>query len=275
MSRDSFIKRSARRLLFAVPGMKALWHRWVFGRKRTYQFEGWGMTTDRIPPWRGVPDRIANDFLRAHQEMVQAVRSGSFKLTQFDAIEDKEALLNSLMWRHYVVFWSARYAAIVPGKNIVECGVCDGLTIFFALRALHNERTAYLYDAWEGMLGKNLLESEKRHLGDYSYLSVETTQKNLAGFNTVYVKGHIPETFRAAKLPTDVVWFHVDLNSSLPTTASLQEFFDKMLVGGVILFDDYADPAYGDTKHAVDAFFADKSGVLLPLPTGQAIFFKR
>ncbi len=32
---------------------------------------------------------------------------------------------------------------------------------------------------------------------------------------------------------------------------------------------------YLDTKAVVDHFFQDKTGVLLPLPTGQAIFFKK
>lgn len=274
-SREFVIKSYARPILFAIPGVKRLWRRWVFGRKRIHQFEGWGMITDTVPPWRGEQDGIASDFLRAHHEMVEAVRNGFFKLTQFDAVKDKVELLNGLMWRHFVIFWSARYAAQAAGKSIVECGVCDGLTIFFALRSLNNERTAYLYDAWQGMLGEHLLELEKQHLGDYSYLSLETTQKNLEGLNTVYVKGYIPELFRAAKSPTDVVWLHIDLNSSRPTTESLHEFFEKVPAGGVILFDDYAGPPYLDTKRAVDAFFADKNGVLLPFPTGQAIFFKR
>jgi hypothetical protein len=41
-----------------------------------------------------------------------------------------------------------------------------------------------------------------------------------------------------------------------------------------VLFDDYGWSGYQDTKVAVDAFFAGKRGVLLPMPTGQAIFFK-
>jgi Methyltransferase domain len=268
------VKRFVRRTLFTIPGMRQLWHRWVHGRQ-DHQFVGWGMTSDKIPPWQGDEDRISSDFLQAHKEMVQAVRDGSIKLTQFDYAEDKEELLRGLMWRHYVVFWSARYAAAATGDSIVECGVCDGLTIFFALRALRNERTAFCYDAWGMMLGKHLLDSERQHLGDYSYLSLENTKRNLAGLNAIFVKGYIPESFRTVKSPTGVVWLHIDLNSSLPTTDSLHEFFDNMPAGSVILFDDYAEPHFRDTKRAIDLFFADKKGILLPFPTGQAIFFKR
>ena len=92
---------------------------------------------------------------------------------------------------------------------------------------------------------------------------------------TVFIKGIIPESLAYRDKPTELIWLHIDLNSSAPTLAVLNEFFDKMLPGGVVLFDDYAWRSYYDTKIAVDAFFANKKGILLPLPTGQAIFFKQ
>lgn len=65
-SRDLSFERSARRVLFSVPGLRKLWLRWVFGRRGVDKFEGWGMTTDTIPPWQGEQDQIARDFLAAH-----------------------------------------------------------------------------------------------------------------------------------------------------------------------------------------------------------------
>ena len=185
------------------------------------------------------------------------------------------------MWRHYIVFWSARYAAKATNcsvKNLVECGVCDGLTVYFAMNALKGmyEFKSFLYDTWKGMKSEYLLESEKWHVGSYSYLTIENTRSNLAAFKgeTVFIKGYIPESFEASDNPTEIAWLHIDLNSSLPTTDALQFFFEKMPPGGVILFDDYAWDGYYDTKLAVDEFFSGKPGALLPLPTGQAIYFK-
>ena len=143
------------------------------------------------------------------------------------------------MWRHYIVFWAARYA---PLGNFVECGACDGLTAYFALSA--RQGAAYLYDAWEAMKDEDLRESKKKHAGDYGYLSLEMTRKNLGMFaeRVNLIKGFIPQSF--VSTPGNVSLLHIDLNSSAPTTASLKEFYDKILPGGIILFDDYGWRGY-------------------------------
>ncbi len=274
-SQESTIKSRARSIIFKVPGARRLWTRWVTGKPGIHEFTGWGMTTNTFPPWHEPANDLAKDFLKAHESLVKAVLAGKFKLAQWDAVKDKEALLRGLMWRHFVVFWSARYARSAAGKDLAECGVCDGLTVYFALTAAGDGYKAWLYDAWEGMTADFLLESEKSHLGDYSYLSIDDTKKNLAAFDTVFIKGFIPESFKTSHKPTAVVWLHVDLNASRPTTDSLHEFYERVSPGGVILFDDYAGRGFADTKVAIDTFFSDKKGILQHLPTGQAIFFKQ
>jgi hypothetical protein len=276
-------KQLLRSLVYAVPGTQALWVRLndALGRGGRAAFSGWGMVTGAIPPWHDGGDAIARDFTRVHEDVVAAVVDGRLKLSQFNEVQDKPRRLRELMWRHYVVFWSARYAATTtaaPLKTLVECGVCDGLTAYFAINAVRSEAPfkAYLYDAWEGMKAEYLLDSEAAAVGNYSFLSVENTQRNLAPFgaDTIFVKGFIPESFATGGMPPDLVWLHIDLNASLPTRAALEALFDRVPPGGVILFDDYAWPGYHDTKVAVDKFLVGKRGVLLPMPTGQAMFFK-
>lgn len=267
------MKRFAREIIFLIPGARAVWTRWITGKKSIHEFIGWGMTTNTFPPWNDPANDLARDFLEAHNALVKAVTEGRFTLAQWKAVKDKEELLRGLMWRHYIVFWSARYAQQTGGANIAECGVCDGLTVYFAMSAFKKNCKAFLYDSWEGMTGKYLLESEKDHLGDYGYLDIQDTKRNLAGFDTVFIKGFIPESF-GSQDPDSIVWLHVDLNASLPTTESLKHFFDRVSPGGVILFDDYAGRGFTDTKVAIDTFFSDKKGILLHLPTGQAMFFK-
>jgi len=277
-ARETSIKRYTKKIIYLIPGARALWSRWVVGKPGLHEFSGWGMTTNTFPPWRDPANELAKDFLKTHEAIVEAVTEGRFKLSQWDAIKDvkdKEALLRGLMWRHYIVFWSARYAQLTGGKNIVECGVCDGLTVYFAMTALKKNCRAFLYDSWEGMTGDYLLASEKSHLGDYGYLNIEDTKKNLSEFDTVFIKGFIPESFKGTENPTSIMWLHIDLNASRPTTASLNHFLDVLSAGGVILFDDYAGQGFTDTKIAVDTFFSDKKGILLHLPTGQALFFKQ
>jgi len=40
------------------------------------------------------------------------------------------------------------------------------------------------------------------------------------------------------------------------------------------LFDDYGQEEYKETKKVIDRFFSDKSGLILKLPTSQAIYFR-
>ena len=53
---------------------------------------------------------------------------------------------------------------------------------------------------------------------------------------------------------------------------SLEFFFDKLVSGGVILFDDYG--GFDDTRKIVDEFLKNKKGHFTNYPTGQGIFIK-
>ncbi len=279
-----FAKRQAALLLPPVlhSAVRELYWRVRHGRSWASSqvgFEGWGLKTVHYPPWAdaglagaGLEDR----FLAAHSEMKAALASGEIRLTQFGA--EAESAADSLMWRHYVVFWSAGFAAAnarAPEIRLAECGVCDGLTIFFALRAAPAAK-AYLYDAWAPMKDGALLSSEKALSGSYAYLDVENTRRNLARFGdrAVWNKGFIPEVFAGADNPDSVAWLHIDLNSAKPTLNALEFFFERLAPGGVILFDDYAWQGFEDTRIAVRRWSADKGGSLLVLPTGQAVFLK-
>lgn len=260
------MKAALKRLLFKVPSAYTTYYR----LRHTPIFTGWGMTTDSVPPWQIHPDALARDFLAAHDELTSRVQSGQFTLANMTTATDKAAWLRDLMWRHYLVFWSVRHAK--PG-SLVECGTCDGVTAWFALKA-GSPCTAYLYDAWAPMTASNLLPSERAEVGLYATLTLEQARRNLQPFteSIAYAQGVIPASFTT--LPASVNWLHIDLNSSQPTTAALEAFYPRMPAGSVILFDDYGWPRYRDTKIAVDRFLADKGGRLLPFPTGQAVWFK-
>ncbi|TPQ28519.1 class I SAM-dependent methyltransferase [Methylomonas sp. EFPC3] len=250
----------------------------------TPTFQGWGMSTFTHTPWGSATDLgdIEQAFNETCGQLTELVKNDGFKLTQFKPAE-RLSMLNSLMWRHYIVFWSATFAAKYAPRgthNFVECGVCDGLTSFFALSAASgcgNDWGAYLYDAWEAMRGDLLLDSEKANQGEYGYLNVDVTRANLAKFGdrVRFNKGYIPESFAQSENPEAIVWIHIDLNSATPTIAALDFFWPRMVSGGVVLFDDYAWAGYEDTRNLILQWLKGKEGTLLPLPTGQALIFKR
>jgi len=276
------VKSKLRKAVYSIPGTKKTWHALNRIFDGEPDFSGWGMTTHTFTPWhQGGGDEVAKCFIKANQVIVNQVMAGEFNLSQFKREGNEKDVLDSLMWRHYIVYWTAWYASQstkCKTKNLVECGVCDGLTASFAMHAVKekHEFKMYLYDAWESMKSEYLLKSEEESSGCYSYLNVDNVKSNLSSYSghTIFNKGFIPDSFDKSDNPTDLVWLHIDLNACLPTKSALEYFFDRMPSGGAILFDDYAWHGQLDTKKVVDEFFCGKSGILLPLPTGQAVYFK-
>ena len=111
---------------------------------------------------------------------------------------------------------------------------------------------------------------------EYSYLEIDSTKSNLKEYEdrTVFNNGFLPDSLEFSENPNDLVWMHIDLNSAKPTLSALESFHDKIMAGGVILFDDYGWICHKDTRKIVDKFFETKKGINFSLPTGQAIYFK-
>lgn len=261
-------------------------------KPKTPHFTGWGMTSKHALPWdrKNSTDLIGLKFSDVENNLKKQLREDEFVLTQFQNHGsyrlDPSVTLNTLSWRHYLVYWSATLALrfnTSSSYNFVEAGTCDGLTIKFAISALENEiglhsnYKVFLYDAWDAMKLEHLTTKESGATGNYSYLSIEQTKTNLKEYreHCEFVKGYIPEVFSENPGPSDLSWLHIDLNSSMPTQKTLEQFVPKLTSGGVVLFDDYGHGGYSETKKVADEFFSKKDGILMPLPTGQAIFFKR
>ena len=245
--------------------------------KKNQTFSGWGMNTyGTCPPWNNLNIHENKIFSSIQEELHKQLKENKFYLTQFYYKDtDYKKILDELQWRHYIVFNSVLHSINFSDQeevNIVECGVCDGLTVNFAMKACEFKKihfASYLYDAWA-----ELNSSEEDLRFKYAYLDIETTKYNLKYFakNTIYNKGFIPDAFINAKNPQKINWLHIDLNSNNATLKTLEFFYNKIIHNGVILFDDYG--GFDDTRKIIDNFFKDKKGHFVSLPTGQAIFYK-
>lgn len=245
--------------------------------KKEPSFSGWGLTTEATVPWK---DGFGNDtFLRTHKDL----KSG-FKFSGPHYISDN---LDNTMYRHWVLAFAVKYAIQFSNSSdmvLAECGVCDGMTAFFALRELESASmqgtprsfTLHLYDSWGPMIEDYLSESELGLAGEYGSLDIAQVKLNLEAYrdHVIFHPGYIPETLQDGReQPSKVDFLHIDLNSAGPTLAALDHFFPKMSRGGVIVFDDYGLDNYLETKETVDSFFSDKKGLLMAYPTGQALYF--
>ena len=252
---------------------------------------GWGMSTNHSLPWDNSLDTVGQQFLKSETDLLNLINQDNF-IINWGLVKPGYAkpsvskYLKEARWRNYYIYWSAKLATRftqTSSHNIVETGVWYGASAYFAISAVKSELSKdndfriFLYDAWSGMRAEDLTAMEMRNSGHYSYLSLEQTKKNLQEHvqQCEFIKGRIPEVFNKNSGPNEVSWLHIDLNSSMPTLKTLEQFVPKLLPGGVVLLDDYGWNSWSETREVADKFCSKFEGLLMPLPTGQAIFFKR
>lgn len=252
---------------------------------KTIKFNGWGLISQRNLPWNSFyKNKYIKNFEIIEKKLLEKLKKKKFNLSQFKSNENSfqknKDILKGLKYRHYNVYLSTLIANKNTTSNVfVECGVCDGLTIFFNSQ-LHEKKLkkqVYLYDSWSSVRSKDFIDIKEKSISDsYSYLDLNHTKNNLIDFKNflIFNKGFIPEIFQKKKNPKKICWLHIDLNASRPTYHTLNFFYDRLEKNGIILIDDYADDNYSYTRKVVDKFFKKKKDILWQLSTGQAIIIK-
>ena len=239
-------------------------------------------TTFPSPPWINSTNVNDVNFVSYHESLKLLISNKEFFLSQFSLPDtDYIKILEELKWRSYIIYNSIICSINLSKNNdfkIVECGVCDGLTIFYALSACKSKNVSfkgYLYDSFGPMKEEYLDIKDKNQIGEYNYLNIEQTKNNLKMYenNIIFNKGYIPEIFIDGNNPTDISWLHIDLNSSKTTLQSMEFFFSKLIDSGIMIFDDYG--MFPSTKETVDKFLVDKKGHFINFPTGQGMFIKK
>ena len=75
------------------------------------------MTLHTDPPWEDSHLKVSsveNQFALVDEALKDSVKNKSFNLIQFEQYrEDVLGILSELTWRHYIVYWSCRYAAAI------------------------------------------------------------------------------------------------------------------------------------------------------------------
>jgi len=242
------------------------------------RFSGWGMTTMNELPW--INEYDGEVFRKASRDIK--------KTFEFDKsiVGYDSSNIEQLLWRHWNISTAVKYAIKFTDTkeyHFVECGVAEGMTVFFALREIFENQkvgknfSMHLYDSWNIMKEEELTEIERDACKrkNYQFLNINKTKKNLSEFDDyiIYHQGYIPKTFSInPEAPKSISYLHIDLNSVKATQSTLEFFFPRLEPGGVIILDDYGAIAFEDTRIMIDAFFHDKPGILLKSPTGQTMY---
>lgn len=187
----------------------------------------------------------------------------------------------SIAWRLHTLIWAAQQALHKDG-DFVECGVLTGLSFGVVTSYLdwpQVPKRLYLYDTFNGIPpshnseGRSNQYFEIRNAEDPDSVFNEA-QARFAGLpNVELVKGIVPDTF-ATVCPEKISFLHIDMNSAASEIAALNALWDRVVPGGLIVFDDYGWSMYGAQKKAEDAFAAERGHSILELPTGQGLLLK-
>ncbi|MEN9949465.1 MAG: hypothetical protein RLY85_217 [Bacteroidota bacterium] len=183
-------------------------------------------------------------------------------------------------WRVYIVCWFADHVKNLDG-DFVECGVNTGAfsrAIIEYVDFNKLNKTFHLLDTFEGFPTQQITEEERKAgIGIYAthYHPVyEEVKKTFQGFNVNIIKGMIPDSLEVCKT-VKIAFLSIDMNAVVPEMAAIHYFWDKLVVGGVVILDDYGFPMHTAQKLAFDEFAQSKNTNILSLPTGQGIMFKK
>jgi hypothetical protein len=96
-------------------------------------------------------------------------------------------------------------------------------------------------------------------------------QQRFAGFSNVkIVPGTVPEIFKIA-VPDKISFLHIDLNSSAAEIGALDNLFDRMTPGSIILLDDFGLLYYRENCSNTLSWLAQRGYTPVELPTCQGI----
>jgi len=183
--------------------------------------------------------------------------------------------------RKFVLYSIAKSIQGVPG-DIAETGVYIGESSYLMMKASEaTEKCFYGFDSFEG-----LSEPDNNDWIPDGYifkwgkhdLSVpeDIARRNLTSFEGRFslLKGWIPDRFHEVDSKRFSL-VHIDVDLYQPTLDSIQFFWQRINVGGVLLCDDYGFETCPGARKAMDDFFGGLNLSVIHLPTGQGVVFKQ
>ena len=196
-------------------------------------------------------------------------------------VHARTAQERSLAWRLHTLTWAAEQALHKEG-DFVECGVWTGFSFGVITKYLDwpsVSKSLYLYDTFEGIPPD--YNSENRSNSVYEQQNAEDpdaiyklAQARFVGMpNVQLVRGTVPETLSSV-CPEKIALLHIDMNSAASEIAALEVLWERVVPGGLIVFDDYGWAMYAAQKEAEDAFMAALGHTIMELPTGQGLLIK-
>jgi hypothetical protein len=186
-------------------------------------------------------------------------------------------------WRVHIGLWAATSAARLDG-DFVECGVNRGFLSSAIMDLLDWDslgKTFWLLDTFAGVDDTILPPAEREHVrrrpereGTLYVDGVDSVRRNFAAWKNVrIIAGSVPSTLDQIEANT-IAYLHLDMNSSTPEVAALDELWPRLTSGAVVLFDDWGYRGFEPQHEAMSVFARDHGLPIASLPTGQGLLLK-
>jgi hypothetical protein len=181
-------------------------------------------------------------------------------------------LERAIAWRTHTLCWAAQSCLALEG-DYVECGTYEGYSMEVVLHYLHGlaGRHLWLYDLFNptGAAG------EGKRLPEHSPQLFDLVRARFSRWQNVTVtRGKVPDVL-ATVAPERIAFLHIDMNNADAERGALEVLYERLALGGIVIFDDYGWTGYRDQKAMADEFAAARGLSVLELPTGQGMLLKR
>jgi O-methyltransferase len=171
--------------------------------------------------------------------------------------------------RVYVLYVMATNCLALDGE-FWECGVYKGGSARMLAAITQEEVTLRLFDTFCGLPGADSTRDfmKRGELGDTTLQLV----RSIVG-DGVIRPGLIPETFCGLE-SSRIALAHVDVDLYQSVLDCCKFIYPRLVLGGIVVFDDYGFSSTPGARSAVDEFFSEKAEMPLALSTGQALVIK-
>jgi O-methyltransferase len=198
--------------------------------------------------------------------------------SRFAQVVDTWPTSPDIRWRLWILTRSAIHCANLDG-SFAEFGVFRGGCSFMVMSECQPRagRSYYLFDTFSGIPHEKLTEYEKGTGlgGRLANTSVGEVEERLASWRDLIkiVQGDVFETLKTIETGP-LAFVHLDLNAAAPSEVALEYSYDRLVPGGIAVFDDYGWAEFEAQRKVIDRYFKGRKDGLIALPTGQAISVK-
>jgi len=204
-------------------------------------------------------------YHREHPELWSNI--ADFQLL-FGQIENRTVVSQD---RCFMLYQMAKYAESKEGE-IAEVGVYKGGTGKLIAKTCPG-KSVHLFDTFSGM-PQTTRSIDLHEKGDFADTSLDSVKTFLSDCNNViFHPGFFPDTAEAVKdKKFCLVYIDVDIYQSVKDC--LEFFYYRMVLGGVMVLDDYECLSTPGSKKAIAEFLADKPEVPIIITREQCVLIK-